>query len=214
MLRMKKVDLRLNLSAIACWERINHLGEITFSIANQYSNTDFPIIGNLVHYVSDTLDHTATVAPSYPSKPPSDITESEEIWQQLTERTKIKTPNRDSNLDLPVIGCLVYCETSALDHAATKAGFKRCGLLECEARGYYPLCPPSLDVALDEYRNHPPRWRELANALVVLSPTADDGEIELGGPCTDVEPGSLGLSGSPDCYLVNPRDPVTGSVTT
>ncbi|CAG2056026.1 unnamed protein product [Timema podura] len=32
------------------------------------------------------------------------------------------TPDRDSNLDLPVIGSLVYCESSALDHVATKAG--------------------------------------------------------------------------------------------
>nr|CAD7411865.1 unnamed protein product [Timema cristinae] len=30
------------------------------------------------------------------------------------------TPDRDSNLDLPVTGSLVYCESSALDHVATK----------------------------------------------------------------------------------------------
>nr|CAD7460141.1 unnamed protein product [Timema tahoe] len=35
-------------------------------------------------------------------------------------------PNRDSNLDFPIIGILVYCESSALDHAATEAGPKRC----------------------------------------------------------------------------------------
>nr|CAD7408547.1 unnamed protein product [Timema cristinae] len=34
-----------------------------------------------------------------------------------------RTPDRDSNLDLPVIGSLVYCESSALDHAATEAGY-------------------------------------------------------------------------------------------
>nr|CAD7257070.1 unnamed protein product [Timema shepardi] len=33
----------------------------------------------------------------------------------------VSTPNRDSNLDLLVIGNLVYCESSALDHAATEA---------------------------------------------------------------------------------------------
>nr|CAD7456081.1 unnamed protein product [Timema tahoe] len=32
------------------------------------------------------------------------------------------TPDRDLNLDLPVIGSLVYCEGSALDDAATEAG--------------------------------------------------------------------------------------------
>ncbi|CAG2063448.1 unnamed protein product, partial [Timema podura] len=30
-------------------------------------------------------------------------------------------PDRDSNLDLPVIGILVYCESCALDHVATEA---------------------------------------------------------------------------------------------
>nr|CAD7439474.1 unnamed protein product [Timema bartmani] len=31
-----------------------------------------------------------------------------------------ETPNLDSNLDLPVIGSLVHCESSALDHSATE----------------------------------------------------------------------------------------------
>nr|CAD7461938.1 unnamed protein product [Timema tahoe] len=34
----------------------------------------------------------------------------------------LSTLYQDSNLDLPVIGNLVYCESSALDHAATEAG--------------------------------------------------------------------------------------------
>nr|CAD7410966.1 unnamed protein product [Timema cristinae] len=29
-------------------------------------------------------------------------------------------PDRESNLDLPVIGSPVYCDSSALDHAATE----------------------------------------------------------------------------------------------
>nr|CAD7599251.1 unnamed protein product [Timema genevievae] len=33
---------------------------------------------------------------------------------------KLNTPDRDLNLDLPVVGSLVYCESSALDHAATE----------------------------------------------------------------------------------------------
>ncbi|CAG2053297.1 unnamed protein product [Timema podura] len=38
------------------------------------------------------------------------------------EKTTLSTPNRDSNLTLPIIGSLVvYCENSALDHEATKA---------------------------------------------------------------------------------------------
>nr|CAD7588214.1 unnamed protein product [Timema genevievae] len=39
------------------------------------------------------------------------------IW-----KTTINTLDRDSNLDIPVTGSLVYCESSTLDHAATEAG--------------------------------------------------------------------------------------------
>nr|CAD7443263.1 unnamed protein product [Timema bartmani] len=41
------------------------------------------------------------------------------LLQYLTYKDVIQeasTPDRDSNLDLPVIGSLVYCESSALDH--------------------------------------------------------------------------------------------------
>nr|CAD7456793.1 unnamed protein product [Timema tahoe] len=36
-------------------------------------------------------------------------------------RKNLNTPDRDSNLDLPIIGSLVYCESSALDHVASEA---------------------------------------------------------------------------------------------
>nr|CAD7404729.1 unnamed protein product [Timema cristinae] len=39
--------------------------------------------------------------------------------------TTLSIPDRESNLDLPVIGTLFYCESSALDHAATQAGGKK-----------------------------------------------------------------------------------------
>nr|CAD7400198.1 unnamed protein product [Timema cristinae] len=32
----------------------------------------------------------------------------------------LSTPDQDSNLNIPIISSLVYCESSALDHAATK----------------------------------------------------------------------------------------------
>nr|CAD7414683.1 unnamed protein product [Timema poppensis] len=35
------------------------------------------------------------------------------------------TPSRDSNLNLPVIGSLVYCKSSALDHAAIETQWSR-----------------------------------------------------------------------------------------
>ncbi|CAG2059998.1 unnamed protein product [Timema podura] len=41
----------------------------------------------------------------------------EEVYSHLPGGTR----NRDSNLDLSVIGSLVYCESSALDYSATKA---------------------------------------------------------------------------------------------
>nr|CAD7569405.1 unnamed protein product [Timema californicum] len=37
-------------------------------------------------------------------------------------KTHLNGPNRDSKRYLPVIGSLIYCESSALDHAATKDG--------------------------------------------------------------------------------------------
>nr|CAD7438780.1 unnamed protein product [Timema bartmani] len=36
-------------------------------------------------------------------------------------RNLLSTPDRDSNLDLPVISILVYCKSGALDHESTKA---------------------------------------------------------------------------------------------
>nr|CAD7439946.1 unnamed protein product [Timema bartmani] len=36
-------------------------------------------------------------------------------------KTTLSTPDRGSSLDLPVIGSLVYCKSSALDHAAIEA---------------------------------------------------------------------------------------------
>nr|CAD7577041.1 unnamed protein product [Timema californicum] len=38
------------------------------------------------------------------------------------ERASLSTSDRDSNLDIPVIGSLSSCESSALDHVAAEAG--------------------------------------------------------------------------------------------
>nr|CAD7451066.1 unnamed protein product [Timema bartmani] len=35
-------------------------------------------------------------------------------------KTTLSTPDRDSNLNLPIIGSLVYCKSNALDHTATE----------------------------------------------------------------------------------------------
>nr|CAD7398832.1 unnamed protein product [Timema cristinae] len=42
-------------------------------------------------------------------------------WKIVLRKTTLSTPDRDSNLDLPVIGSLVYCESSAIDHETTEA---------------------------------------------------------------------------------------------
>nr|CAD7571131.1 unnamed protein product [Timema californicum] len=39
-------------------------------------------------------------------------------------KTTLSTPDRDSNLDLTIIGSLVFCKSSTLDHAAMEAGRK------------------------------------------------------------------------------------------
>nr|CAD7615163.1 unnamed protein product [Timema genevievae] len=38
-------------------------------------------------------------------------------------KSTLSTPNQDSNVDFPIIGNLVYCESSVLDHATTEAGY-------------------------------------------------------------------------------------------
>nr|CAD7568636.1 unnamed protein product [Timema californicum] len=43
-------------------------------------------------------------------------------WKKHFENTPFSSPDRDLNLDLPVISSLVYCEKSALNYAATKVG--------------------------------------------------------------------------------------------
>nr|CAD7258713.1 unnamed protein product [Timema shepardi] len=44
----------------------------------------------------------------------------------------ISTSDWDSNPDLPVFGSLAYCESDALDHAATEAGSSKPRLKMCE----------------------------------------------------------------------------------
>nr|CAD7438888.1 unnamed protein product [Timema bartmani] len=58
-------------------------------------------------------------------------------------KTALSKPDRDSNLDLPVIGSLVYRESSALDHASTEAGHFIFHRLSCQTgpAGRWP--PPS-----------------------------------------------------------------------
>nr|CAD7569967.1 unnamed protein product [Timema californicum] len=68
------------------------------------------------------------------------------------------------NSDIPVIRSLFYCESSALDHAATVSGDHDVNLCALN------------DLLYDCVRVE---ILKLANALIVLSSTAEDGEIEV-----------------------------------
>nr|CAD7408321.1 unnamed protein product [Timema poppensis] len=46
-----------------------------------------------------------------------------QIGKQFLEKITLNTPDQDWNLDLPIIGSLVYCENNALDHVAIEAGY-------------------------------------------------------------------------------------------
>nr|CAD7462700.1 unnamed protein product [Timema tahoe] len=95
------------------------IGKTNPSKPNRDSKPDLSVIGRPVQHESDTLDHSATeegykdVYPHFLGKRVEDH----------FGKTTLSTPNRDSNIDLPVIGSLVYCKSSALDHADTEEGY-------------------------------------------------------------------------------------------
>nr|CAD7395674.1 unnamed protein product [Timema poppensis] len=70
------------------------------------------------------------------------------------------TPDRDSNLNLPVIGSLVYCESDALDHAATEADPCIITYAIVYTASYYPFGDPKYTSGThartqEEVRNFP-----------------------------------------------------------
>nr|CAD7405748.1 unnamed protein product [Timema cristinae] len=119
----------------------NHFGK-TLSTPNRDSNLDLPVIGSLVHYESSAIDQAATEMVSSFNNvikfsrmritTPQTLLKTyawlrlgggerkcsctcvERKWRNILETT-LSTPDRD----LPVIGSLVYCKSSTLDHVAT-----------------------------------------------------------------------------------------------
>nr|CAD7392361.1 unnamed protein product [Timema cristinae] len=73
------------------------------------SKSDLPITGNPIKHENDVLNY-------YP------INKCTHTCVEGVEnhfgKTTLSTPNQDSNLNLPVIGSLVYCKSSILDHVA------------------------------------------------------------------------------------------------
>nr|CAD7408708.1 unnamed protein product [Timema poppensis] len=90
----------------------NHFGKNTFSTRSRDSNLDLPVIGSLVYCESGTLDHAAIELSgtletrSYPHF------SGERVEHHLVQTTH-SIPDRDSNLDLPVINSLVCCDNRA-----------------------------------------------------------------------------------------------------
>nr|CAD7599313.1 unnamed protein product [Timema genevievae] len=111
----------------------------------------------------------------------------------ILTKTTFSTPDRDSNLDFPVIGSLVYCESSTFGHAATEinkaADFLRNPKVYKSARDRQEEFLKSKGLTDDEVQiafqranvliQEDQRIKMLANALVVLNSTAEDGEIEV-----------------------------------
>nr|CAD7591520.1 unnamed protein product [Timema genevievae] len=58
------------------------------------------------------------------------------VTTSLAQKITLISPNRDSNLDLPVITSLVYCESSALDPAVTEVP------LRPDSTGLDMICRP------------------------------------------------------------------------
>ncbi|CAG2053764.1 unnamed protein product [Timema podura] len=63
-------------------------------------------------------------------------------------KTTLSTLDRDSNLYLPVISSLVYCESSGLDHAATEVGKVSLGLWP--DMNIVPPCADHMSLLADE----------------------------------------------------------------
>nr|CAD7569642.1 unnamed protein product [Timema californicum] len=101
-----------SVPGFTCCESENHLGKTT---PNRDANLDLPVIISVVYCENSALDHATTEKGSVPG---FTCCESE----NHLGKTTLSTPNRDANLDFPVIISVVYCENSALDHATTEKG--------------------------------------------------------------------------------------------
>nr|CAD7438071.1 unnamed protein product [Timema bartmani] len=74
-------------------------------------------------------------------------------------KTTLTTPNRDSNLDIPAINSLVYCESSVADHAGVGRGYV--GHRLSDSRGGMLARAPSSSITRDvpaarRRADHPP----------------------------------------------------------
>nr|CAD7590721.1 unnamed protein product [Timema genevievae] len=124
-------------------------------------------------------------------------------------KTTLCTPNRDLNLDLPIIGSLVYCESSSLDHAPIKWAKQNClpsavplffkrnrsfaaskpvpredpVIMKLDSPDFKSLFTPELTKLATIFKEYGYEIRiaggALANVPVVLNQTTEDGEIKV-----------------------------------
>nr|CAD7456031.1 unnamed protein product [Timema tahoe] len=116
----------------------NHLGKTTLNAPDWRSNTDL-----LINCESDALDHVATEA----------------------GKTILITLDRESNLDLPVIGSLAYCERDASDRNIRPA-----------ATGFV-LCSPPVESRARECAYNLIKMKGYTSWAVALSVSAIAGAI-------------------------------------
>nr|CAD7392365.1 unnamed protein product [Timema cristinae] len=108
-----------------------HLGKTTPSSPNQYSNLDLPVLSSRAQHDKATTIATGPKSNfTYLEKPryiyqwtrrshfQSKFTciGVEVDWKTILEKNTLSTPDSDSKLDIPIIGSLVYCWNSVLDH--------------------------------------------------------------------------------------------------
>nr|CAD7256601.1 unnamed protein product [Timema shepardi] len=102
----------------------NHFRKITLSTPNRDSNLDFPTIASLVYLYNSSPDHAATeagvVKELNPPSPHFHLHTVKEGCMEGKGKITLSTPDQGSNLDLPIIGRLVYSECSTLDHVDTE----------------------------------------------------------------------------------------------
>nr|CAD7439471.1 unnamed protein product [Timema bartmani] len=145
------------------------------STLNRDSNLDLPFIGSLVYYKSSTSDHEATKAE--PEQEPDTIKEVNphlrggRVENHLGKTTP-SSPDRDSNLDLPVLGGLAQHDwrVSQLRHRGGVVSITQF------TNSIYDRDSSQPTFIISGYHGIS---TELSYETVVLSSTAEDGEIEV-----------------------------------
>nr|CAD7393876.1 unnamed protein product [Timema cristinae] len=85
-------------------------------------------------------------------------------------KTTLSTPDRDSNLDLPINSSRVYCETSAFDHAAIEADILYLVDVILSAIGAL-IWVAGLTTWIVTFQTQRAQWGETADYMSFIIPT-------------------------------------------